>query len=62
MNIGTPLLSTTTIDGNVQLGTPLNSTITISASTATINALLINLNGIVSTPSGLNTSGFYNSK
>ena len=46
--------------GNVNLGTPLTSTITLEGSVLTINALSINLNGVVSSPSFSMSNGFFN--
>ena len=54
----TGVLGTTTFAGNMNMGTPVVSTITVSGSVVDINALVINLNGIVNAPS-YNFSGSF---
>ena len=54
----TAIAGSTTFNGNMNIGTPSVSAVVINGSTIDINALLINLNGIVSMPSSFN--GFFN--
>ena len=54
----TAVTGATTFNGNMSIGTPAISTVVINGSTVDINALLINLNGIVSMPPSFN--GFFN--